>query len=56
MDGHKRPDVVKYCMDTFLPLMESYQKRMVKWEPQGSKLVCSKLVLGSDEKQIIAVF
>jgi hypothetical protein len=30
MDGHERPDVVKYHMDTFLPLMESYQKRMVK--------------------------
>jgi hypothetical protein len=30
MDGHERPDVVTYCMNTFLPLMESYQKRMVK--------------------------
>jgi hypothetical protein len=56
MDGHERLDVVKYCMDTFLPLMESYQKRMVKWEPQGSELVYSKLVLGPDEKWIIAVF
>ena len=29
MDGHKRPDVVNYQMNTFLPLMAQYKERMV---------------------------
>lgn len=56
MDGHKRPDVVEYCIKTVLPDMERYQRRMVKWEPQGSELVCVDPVLGLGKKQIIAVF
>jgi hypothetical protein len=32
MDGYKRPDVVEYHNQTFLPLMAEYQKRMAKWE------------------------
>jgi phenolic acid decarboxylase len=32
MDGHERPDVVEYYQNAFLPLMESYQRRMVEWE------------------------
>ena len=56
MDGHERPDVVEYRNDVFLPLMASYQGRMVKWEPQGSQLVRIEPVLGPGEKQIIVVF
>jgi len=56
MDGHERPDVVKYRNETFLPDMEKYQRKMVKWEPQGSELVCVDPVLGPGEKRIIAVF
>jgi len=56
MDGHKRPDVVKYRNETFLPDMEKYQRKMVKWEPQGSELMRVDPVLGPGEKRIIAVF
>lgn len=56
MDGHERADVVKYRNDVFLPLMESYQGRMAKWEPQESQLVRIDPVLGPGEKRIIVVF
>jgi hypothetical protein len=58
MDGHERPDVVEYHKNTFLPLMELYQGRMVNWElePQESKLVRVDPVLRLGEKRIIAVF
>ena len=55
MDGHERPDIVEYCNQTFLPLMGEYQKRMAKWELQGSKLVRTGPKLGSDETQIIVL-
>jgi hypothetical protein len=56
MDRHERADVVEYCNNTFLPLMMSYQERMVKWELQGSELVHIDPVLGPGERRIIAVF
>ena len=56
MDGHERPDVIKYRDDVFLPLMASYERRMVQWKPEGSGLVRVEPDLGPDEKRIIAVF
>ena len=56
IDGHERPDVVEYRNQTFLPSMAEYQKRMAKWELQGSKLMCTSPKLGLDEMQIIALF
>ena len=56
MDGHKRPDVVKYRNDTFLRLMEKYQAKMAIWEMKESKLVQIDPVLGPGEKRIIALF
>jgi len=58
MDGHERPDVVEYWNNVFLPLMASFERRMVQWT---QRLECTELVhikpeLGLDEKQIIAVF
>jgi hypothetical protein len=58
MDGHERPDVVKYQNNVFLPLMASFEQRMVQWI---WRLECAELVhvepeLGPDEKQIIAIF
>ena len=32
MDGHERPDVVEYRDKVFLPAMEEYEARMVKYE------------------------
>ena len=59
MDGHKRPDVVEYWKNMFLPLMALYKKNMVQWVTNGSNL--SKLVhvdpkLGPDDKRVIVVF
>jgi len=56
MDGHERPDVVKYHNESFLPDMELHQKRMVRWEPQESELVRINPVLEPGEKRIIALF
>jgi hypothetical protein len=56
MDGHKRPDVVKYRNDIFLPLMASYKRRMVQWRAKGSGFVCIESDLGPDEQRVIAVF
>ena len=56
MDGHKRPDIVEYRNDVFLPLMASFERRMAKWRPEGPGLVCVDPELRPDERQIIAVF
>ena len=56
MDGHERPDVVEYCKNVFLPMMASYQDKMVKWQSHGSNLKCANPRLGTDEKRIITLF
>jgi hypothetical protein len=56
MDGHERPDVIKYRDDVFLPLMASYERCMVQWKPEGAGLVRIESDLGPDEKRVIAVF
>jgi len=58
MDSHERPDIVKYRNNIFLPLMASFERRMVQWiqRPEWAELVRVKLELGLDEKQIIAIF
>jgi hypothetical protein len=52
IDSHKRPDIVEYYNQTFLPLMAEHQKRMAKWELQGSKLIHTGPKLGLDKKQM----
>ncbi len=56
MDGHERPDVVQYRVNTFLPLMALQEKKMVEWIANGSELVCVDLKLGPGEKRVIMVF
>jgi hypothetical protein len=56
MDGHERPDVVKYWDDVFLPLMASYKRCMVQWRAKGSGFVRIEPDLGLDEQRVIAVF
>jgi hypothetical protein len=56
MDGHKRPDVIKYRDDVFLSLMASYERCMVQWKPEGAGLIHIEPDLGPDEKRVIAVF
>jgi hypothetical protein len=38
MDGHERPDVIKYREDVFLPRLLEYEQRMVKFELEGDVL------------------
>jgi hypothetical protein len=56
MDGHERPDVVQYRVNTFLPLMALHEKRMVEWIANGSELERVEPKLGPDERRVIAVF
>jgi len=56
MDGYKRPNIIKYWDNIFLPLMVLYEQCMVQWKPEGSRLVRIELDLGPNEKRIIAVF
>ena len=56
MDGHERPDVVEYRNHTFLPLMVSYQEKMVKWEEEGSELVRIDPMLRLGKKRIVGLF
>jgi hypothetical protein len=44
MDGHERPDVIDYRVNTFLPLMAQLEKRMVHWVANGSELVTAALL------------
>ena len=56
MDGHKRPNVVKYCNKDFLPLIASLQRRMAQWVSKGFELVHIDSDLIPGEKRVIAVF
>ena len=56
MDGHERPDIVKYRDDVFLPLMALYEQCMVQWKPEGDGLVYIEPDLGPNKKRIIAIF
>ena len=56
MDGHERPDVIKYRNSEFLLLMALYERCMVQWKPEGIGLVRVKLDLRLEEKRVIAVF
>ena len=56
MDGHERDDVREYRDSSFLPLMASFERRMVHWEANESGLEHVEPKLGPDEKRIIAIF
>ena len=56
MDSHERLDVVNYRVKSFLPLMAQYEKRMVHWVANESRLAHVDPELGPDEKRIITVF
>jgi hypothetical protein len=56
MDGHERPDIVKYRNSEFLLLMVSYKRCMVQWKPKGVSLVRVEPDLRPDENWVIAVF
>ncbi|PCH36576.1 hypothetical protein WOLCODRAFT_82413, partial [Wolfiporia cocos MD-104 SS10] len=54
MGGHEHSDVVKYRNGIFLPAMEHFEKRMMKYE--GPELECVKPPLSAGEKEIVAYF
>lgn len=54
MDGHERPDVVKYRETVFLPAMAQYERRMAQYDGPDLKRRDPDLLPG--EKQIIAQF
>ena len=56
MDGHERPDVVKYRQDDFLPKMASYERFMVQWIMEDTQTVRKDPELGPGEKRIIPLF
>ncbi len=56
MDGHKRPDIVKYRNSEFLPLMALYKRCIVQWKPEGVGLVCTEPDLRLEEQRVITVF
>jgi hypothetical protein len=58
IDGHERPDIVKYRNNVFLPFMALFKRHMVQWRPEGegAELVCIEPDLGPEEKWVIAVF
>ena len=54
MDGHERPDVVKYREEVFLPAMKTFERRMVCFE--GPQLTRVEPVLEPGERVLIAEF
>ena len=56
MDRHERDDVREYRDSSFLPLMASFERRMVRWEANESGLEHVEPKLGPDEKRIITIF
>ncbi|KAF9007327.1 hypothetical protein BDZ89DRAFT_1231838 [Hymenopellis radicata] len=56
VDGHERPDVVKYRDEEFLPTMAKYERRMTQYELRDGVLVAVPPTLAPGEKEIIAQF
>jgi hypothetical protein len=56
LDGHERPDVVKYRQDEFLPQMLEYEHRMTFYELVGNDLMHMAPTLQPNEKEIIPEF
>lgn len=54
MDGHERPDVVKYRTDVFLPKMAEFQARMTTYDRKTLEATEPKLPNGV--KKVIAYF
>lgn len=54
MDGHERPDVVKYRNESYLPKLQVFESRMVQYH--GPNLERQPPTLKPGEKQIIALF
>lgn len=54
MDGHERPDVVKYRQEEFLPQMAKFEAQMAHYE--GPELRRVPPTLAPGEKEIIAMF
>jgi hypothetical protein len=54
MDGHERPDVVKYREEVFLPAMEKFERRMIRFE--GPELTRVEPVLKPGERVLIPEF
>lgn len=54
MDGHERPDVVKYHDNVFLPTMAAFEERMTKYH--GPDLKPTPPILPPGVRQIIAYF
>jgi hypothetical protein len=54
MDGHERPDVVKYHEEVFLPAMKTFERWMVRFE--GPQLTWVEPVLEPGERVLIAEF
>jgi hypothetical protein len=54
MDGHERPDVVKYRNESYLPKLQVFESRMVQYH--GPNLERRPPTLKPGEKQIIALF
>lgn len=56
LDGHERPDVVKYRQEDFLPQMLEYERRMACYELVGNDLMRVAPTLQPDEKELIPEF
>ena len=60
MDSHERDDVKEYRCNVFLPLVKSFERRMVEWvpkpQPLGPGLMCKDPELNPGEKRVIALF
>jgi hypothetical protein len=56
LDGHERPDVVKYRQDEFLPQMLEYDRRMAHYQLVGNDLKRVAPTLQPNEKELIPEF
>lgn len=56
VDGHERPDVVKFRNETFLPKMAQYEAKMTHYEMQDGVLTAVPPTLAPGEKEIVAHF
>jgi hypothetical protein len=55
-DGHERSDVVEYRTNVFLPAMERYEARMVRFEFEDGKVLRKEPALSDGQRRIIPYF
>ena len=54
-DGHDRPDVIAYCQNIFIPVLDSLRHRIIEYQPSNCELEVEKTPANLVERRAVLV-